>query len=77
MPWQVGMTERPISGATARATGKSTIRYDLIAAGEVLGGGAARQKSGFEHRILLSSTVVGWIPPPSPDRLAHRTQPTW
>jgi hypothetical protein len=47
MPWQVGMTERPISGATARATGKSTIRYDLIAAGEVLGGGGCKAEIWF------------------------------
>jgi hypothetical protein len=40
------MTEGTISGAAARATGKSATSSDPIAALEVLGGEGARQKFG-------------------------------
>jgi hypothetical protein len=37
MLWQSNMTEGTISGAAIRVAGKSTTRYDLVAADKVLG----------------------------------------
>jgi hypothetical protein len=44
MPWQAGITEGTIGGVAAKVIGKSAIQYNLVIAGEPLGGRGCKAK---------------------------------